>query len=937
MTGPVRRHATTAPLSFAQERLWFVHAAAPESPIYNVPLFFHWRGEVDQDALHRALLAVVEKHEVLRTTYEDRDGERVQVVGEARVTVEVVGHSPDVEARRGFDLAAGPPIRCAVWKGQPDGDAVLLTVHHIAVDGWSLPALFGDLGTAYDAEIAGRHADLGEPPVQYADFAVWDRAGLDEALLTRRAAELAAVPTGLRLGGARPVPAGFHAGDQHRFPIPAATWDAVGELARRLRVTPFVVLLAAYGEVIGRWSGRDEFLVGAVTANRTHPAVEDLVGFFVNTVPLRCTTRPPTFAQRCAELRREAFGSMTYQRVPFDQLVARTPGRGLVEVGFALQNMPAPDTTRWTAPDVLPTGTAKYDVLLIVEETADGVLGTLEHDTELYPAELGPRLAEDFVALLARAVAEPEAPLAGLALPHGPLEIPLETPLEIPSPSPMSTVERAGGALSESERRAAELFRAVLAEAGVEITDPARTDNFFTLGGHSLLAVGMLARARREHGAAVRPSEFLAEPTVARLGELLRGGNRETEAVPVDGPVPATSTQQRFWFLDRIPELRAAYLVPTVVHFPGEVGAEELRDAVDTVLARHPSLRSRFRLDHEEKRVVRTASEPPARATVTDARGWDEGKLADHVAELCWTPFDLAVEAPARAEVVLVASGVRLVLCAHHAVVDGASVRVLLEQVAAVVRGEELPAPVRSDRPAAQADSAELITALQGAPTDVRLPHDRPRASVHSILGAIRAVDAVDLREVAKESGCSAFVATAAVLAVALARRSDQRDFLFAFPWSGREHPDAVGMFVNTLVLRADLRGDPTWREVLARVRDAASVAYRAADVPFDEVVAAVHPRRDLSRPALTPVYVASGDDWRPPLDGVLLPLDPLAVKYELELTVVETAAGLRLSAAYQADLFDDDTIEDLLADVQKAAAALVTNPDGPACEEKLR
>ncbi|MFD5829159.1 condensation domain-containing protein [Lentzea sp. NPDC060358] len=931
MNGPARLHSTVAPLSFAQERLWFVNTAAPESPVYNVPLFFRWRGEVDVAALHRALLAVARKHEVLRTTYEDRDGERVQVVGEARVPVEVITHAPETEARRGFDLAAEPPVRCAVWKGLPGGDAVLLTIHHIAVDGWSLPALFGDLGTAYDAELAGRRPELGELPVQYADFAVWDRAGLDEALLTRRAAELATVPAGLRLGGARPVQDGVHTGDQHRFALPAGTWAAVGDLAGSLRATPFVVLLAAWAEVIGRWSAREEFLIGAVTANRTHPAVEDLVGFFVNTVPLRCTTRPPTFARRCAELRREAFGSLTYQRIPFDQLVARTPGRGLAEVGFALQNMPAPDTTRWTAPDVLPTGTAKYDVLLIVEETADGVVGTLEHDTQRYPRELGPRLAEDFVALLARAVAEPEAPLAGFALPHG--------PLETPRPSPVPAVVQDGGELSEPERHAAELFRAVLAEAGVEIAEPARGANFFTLGGHSLLAVGLLARARREHGAAVRPSEFLADPTVARLGELLRSATARPEpaAAPVDGPRPATSTQQRFWFLDRIPELRAAYLVPTVVHFPGETGVDELRGAVDTVLARHPSLRSRFRLDHGQKRVVRTTSGPPARATVTDARGWDEGKLADHVAELCWTPFDLAADAPVRAELVLVATGVRLVLCAHHMVVDGASVRVLLEQVAAVVRGEDLPEPVAEEPPGAQADSSDLIAALRGAPTDVRLPHDRPRASVQSILGATRGADVADLRAVAKESGCSAFAATAAVLAVALAGRSDQRDFLFAFPWSGREHPDAVGMFVNTLVLRADLRGGPTWREVLARVRDAASVAYRAADVPFDEVVAALHPRRDLSRPALTPVYVAAEDEWRPPLGGVLLPLDPLAVKYELELTVVETASGLRLSAAYQADLFDDSTIEDLLADVQKAAAALVTNPDRPACEETLR
>jgi hypothetical protein len=165
-----------APLSFAQERLWFIDAAAPGSATYNVPLFLRWREPVDPDALGGALTAVVARHEVLRSTYELRDGRPVQVVHPpAPVAVEVVegfGDRPDhvrtaalARAREPFDLAGAPPLRCTVWRNGPGGDAALLTVHHIAIDGWSLAVLFADLTAAYEAALAGAPVTFAEPPV----------------------------------------------------------------------------------------------------------------------------------------------------------------------------------------------------------------------------------------------------------------------------------------------------------------------------------------------------------------------------------------------------------------------------------------------------------------------------------------------------------------------------------------------------------------------------------------------------------------------------------------------------------------------------------------------------------------------------------------------------------------------------------------------------
>jgi hypothetical protein len=436
--------AEVAPLSFAQERLWLIDAAAPGSVTYNVPILLRWRGRVDVAALGRALGAVVRRHEVLRTTYRLRDGRPIQVVGAAEpVAVEVQDGGPDCgqdggtsgweraamdRAREPFDLAHRPPLRCFVWPGVTGGDAVLLSMHHIAVDGWSLETLFEDLALAYGAAVEGALPELPELPLQYADFAVWDRETFATAEMDRRLsdrlAELLPASSTLGLAGHRlpaPTPEGAASGAEHVLSIPTRTWSRVHGLAATLRATPFVVLLSAFEVALQRWSGRDEFLVGAVSANRPRVELEGLVGFFVNTVPVRCRLRPEwSFADLCTRVRAEAFRVLTHQRIPFDQLTARAAavrreGHGrLVDVGFALQNVPRRALgawPRWGAPRILHTGTAKFDLLLVLEEREGGPTCTVEHDLERYPADLGRRVGESYLALLDAAVADAGQPL----------------------------------------------------------------------------------------------------------------------------------------------------------------------------------------------------------------------------------------------------------------------------------------------------------------------------------------------------------------------------------------------------------------------------------------------------------------------------------------------------------------------------------------------
>ncbi|MGH3757856.1 amino acid adenylation domain-containing protein [Actinophytocola sp.] len=507
----------------------------------------------------------------------------------------------------------------------------------------------------------------------------------------------------------------------------------------------------------------------------------------------------------------------------------------------------------------------------------------------------------------------------------------------VPLPAGERTV-----ALTPGERHAAEIMTALL---GVdEVLGP--DASFFSIGGHSLGAIEIVREAERRHGVVLTLREFLTDPTVAGLGGLLTRTLGDSAApAPCDGipaaatpgqRFPATSVQQRLWFIDRVNALRTAYLIPILIELTGPVDHARLRDATAAVLGRHPALRSRFELGPGRRRIHYRTDGPPPEVEITHG-------TAD-LAEFCWTSFDLAADAPARARVIADGDRTVLAVVTHHIVFDGWSFDVLFDQIGRAYRNESLPPAVHPVEitPTTGTGAAEVIERLRGAPTDVALPLAGPRREVQPVVASTTS-STVDkdltgrLRAVAGPLGCSTFVTSAALLAATLARTSRQRDFLIAFPWAGRDRADtthAVGMFVNTLVLRADLRDEPTWRRLLERVRDDVRACYRTADVPFDEVVAALHPGRDLSRPPLTPVYLGVFDgehtvpDLGPGTAARYLPLPGTTVKYELDLTVTDQGDELVLTATYPTELWSAATAAGLLASIVDVAADLVADPD---------
>lgn len=435
--------------------------------------------------------------------------------------------------------------------------------------------------------------------------------------------------------------------------------------------------------------------------------------------------------------------------------------------------------------------------------------------------------------------------------------------------------------------------------------------------------------------------------------------------VPKKGWYPATPTQQGIWILDRIERLRPTYLIPSVIEFTGPVDHGVLVDAVRQALARHPALRSRFRLETSRRRVEYRTDGEPAEVGFTDAvaDGWTDDELARLVEALCYTPFELDEEAPARAEVVDLGGGrTLLVLTVHHIVFDATSRRVLLDEIGvryrAGLRGEQVVLPQGthpSDVPLPVADDeriAEVVERLRGAPTSIALPYDREPDDDLSMIGALAhtAVDeevSAKVMAAAAQEGCTAFMVGVALLAGTLARRGDQRDFLFSVVWPGRDDPasaDVVGMFMSTLVLRVRLDETTTWRELLRAARRGCMDAFVDSDVPLDALAAALDEDREVGRLPLTPVLVNMTDvpgviDLADAVVGRYRPLEPQYSKWDLALFVhldeEADSPRLELSLDHPAVLFEDSTTTELLAELRAGAADLARSPEEAVLEPK--
>ncbi|HKH45555.1 MAG TPA: amino acid adenylation domain-containing protein, partial [Thermoanaerobaculia bacterium] len=431
------------PLSFAQQRLWFLDQLAPGNPAYNIHAALRLSGRLDREALAASLGAIVARHEVLRTTFGAERDEPVQRIAPSSQpfgeplplpVVDLTG-TPDPEeavqslalqaARQPFDLSRGPLLRATLLRLSPREHVLLFALHHIAGDGWSISVLVREVAALYAGE------PLAPLPVQYADFAVWQRAWMQGAALEAELSwwreRLAGAPPALELPADHPRPAALSGrGASRRSLLTPALEEALGALGRRQGATLFMTLLAGFATVVARITGRDDLVIGTHVANRNRAETEGLIGFFVNELALRLDAADdPPFVELLARARETALGAYAHQDLPFERLVEELrPVRDLsrqpvFQISFALQNLPdaelrLPGLTLRQVP--VDAGAAQLDLDLEATETPEGILLESRFSTDLFEPTTVDRLLGWLSTLLAAAVKRPGERISSLRL-----------------------------------------------------------------------------------------------------------------------------------------------------------------------------------------------------------------------------------------------------------------------------------------------------------------------------------------------------------------------------------------------------------------------------------------------------------------------------------------------------------------------------------------
>ncbi|MDB5099423.1 MAG: Malonyl CoA-acyl carrier protein transacylase, partial [Cyanobacteria bacterium RYN_339] len=965
-------------LSFAQERMWFMEQWQPGSPLYVMPTVLRVEGPLDAARLEAGLGALVERHAVLRTRFVAIAGGQVEQAVEAaapfgltRVEAGSQAEARDLAlaaAQAPFDLARAPLLRATLIRYAPTAHLLVLSIHHIACDGWSLGVITRELRQLYASQ------RLDPLPVQYTDYAAWQRDWLQGETLQRQVdhwrGALAGAPALLPLPTDRPRPAteSFRGAELY-VALDATLTAKLQRLAREAGVTPFMVLLAAFQALLHRHTRATDLCVGIPVANRRMKALEPLVGFFVNTLVVRAQLEgTPSFGALLQQTKERCLAAYAHQDVPFEKLVeALKPRRDvshhpLFQVMFILQ-----EGANWrldgleVVPEAFHTGASKFDLTLELIPRDGGLAARFEYNRDLFDEATVARLGAHYERVLREVAAAPDVPLASL-LAGEVFGQAAAAPVLPTAPGPQAP-----------QTADEELLCALFAEVLVDLEIPSVDvhESFFDLGGHSLLATRLAARIRETFHVELPLRKLFEAPSVAGLAAIVRDLQGAVLVAPVaragrSEPLPLSFAQERLWFMEQMLPGSGLYVHAAAFDLVGALDADALERAFQAVIARHETLRTRFLvLEGGEARQVVDA-EAPFTLELLD------GRLAADAQALAFAgahaPFDLAVAPLLRARVVALAVDRHvLVLTVHHLVVDGWSLGLLLEELAghyaAYVRGvAPALAPPKlqyGDYVAWQRDAlADDAFApqlrywrdrLAHAPTLLPLPTDRPRPAFETFRGAkldlaLGLPLTQRLEALAKQEGVTSFMLLLAAFQVLLYRYSHQTDVCVGVPYANRRLADmegVLGLFVNTLVLRGDLEGAPRFRDFLQQIKERCLDADDYQDLPFEKLVEALNPERSPSHHPLFQVMFAlqgaSSPGWAAGgLTATTLELGSETAKFDLGLDLTPGDDGLVGRLDYNRDLFDHATIVRLAGHFSTLLEAIAAAPDTSVAELPL-
>ncbi|WIN00200.1 condensation domain-containing protein [Actinoplanes oblitus] len=997
------------PLSYAQRRLWFLGRLQGPSPTYNAPIVLDIAGVPDQQALSAALADVALRHEVLRTVYPVVDGAPVQRVLPGAGPGPVVRACPPAEVDAlvaafcagTFDLAVEPPLRATLFVAGPERSVLVLLLHHIATDGASIGPMLRDLSTAYRARLAGGAPDWEPLPVQYADYTLWQQdvlGGEDDPgsvvaeQLTWWRENLAGLPPVLPLPLDRPRAAATGRGATVTARLDRDTHVRLMDLSRSRRASLFMTMQAALAATLCRAGSGTDVAIGAPVAGRPDEALRDLVGFFVNTVVLRTdVSGDPSFDALLDRVRDADLAAYAHEEVPFDLVVERlnpdrSPGyhpffQVMLTVGTHTPDEVTPlgELTATSRP--VDLGVAKFDLTVYCAETRDsgggpaGVQVEFQYATDLFDESTVRLLLDTYLRMLRAVVAAPGTPVGALdVLSDDDRDALAARTARAGLPAAADRDEPADGPADLREEILCGLFASVL-----RVDRIGRDDGFFRRGGHSLLAVTLINRVRAVLGVEIGLRDFFLEPTVAglarRIATMSGSGTRAPLLrAPRPDPMPLSYAQRRLWFLEQWGGAGRMYNIPLVLRLRRPLDPAVLGAAARDVTDRHEVLRTVYRsAGGDPYQEVLDRADPVV--TVLDLAPRDLTAAIDTATGYV---FDLRTEIPFRVWLLRPAGeDPVLVLLLHHIAGDGWSTGPLLRDLSQAYEARTAGhAPQWTPLPVQYADYTlwqqtlltdqngplpELVdywrTTLAGAPEVLELPTDRPRPAEAGHRGAVVpfTLDAglhTAVARLARDCDATVFMVLQAALAVLLTRYGAGTDIPIGTVVAGRGDEaldDLVGFFVNTLVLRTDVAGDPTFSELLARVRDTDLSAFDHQDLPFERLVEELNPVRSTAHHPLVQVTLvlqntetARGDTGPGPIAGDAVPFETGTAKFDLTLAVREeladgAPAGLRCALEYATDLFDAATAESLADRFGRVLRAVVADPGARIGDADLR
>lgn len=921
------------PTSLGQERFWGLDRLNPGNPTWSVPVRFRLQGALDPGLLARAFNLIIQRHEILRTTFTVVDGRPAQVIKpslEIEVPVVDLRQIPKPErdaevdklsfkeARWRFDLAVGPLFRVTLLRVEDNEHVMLVTPHHSIIDYLSIGLISNELGLIYEASTRGVEPVLPELSIQYGDYAVWQREQAQTPAVQKELAywkeQLRDLPLlDLPTDHPRQASPTFEATITSLL-LPVALTDAVREIGNRESATFFNTLLAALGVLMYQYTGQTDFAAGTQVSGRTSVELEPVIGPFINTVVLRVDVAgDPTFPQLLGRAQEVGLQSIANQNVRFEQVLrelradAYPSHHTLFRLNFICQRDPVkPQEFAGIKLTVIPSKSqgALYDLNVFLVLRNEGWRLACEYNTDLYDAATITRLLGDFKGLLEDIVRDPNRPVSEFIISEGASQ---SRQKRLGSAAPTKSVENAP---------------------------------------HSARSLGAAAAAAPAMAAA-NAEERKSESEVAHSDSY---------------ELPASVAQQRFFTLEEIVPGGPALHMRACVRLSGKINIASLEESLALLVERHEILRTTFQKSGEELRQIIHPAHPidlPVTSLDSVPEANREEKLWESIrAEAC-APIDIETGPLMRAHLFRLAPEEHvLMITAHHIIVDGWSQSVIQQDLweiyKAVSKGEPPSLPPLAiqygdyahwqeewlESEAAAEQIAFWKKQLQPPLPVLQFPTDRPPTNRPASHGAMETLLlpghlTQSLKDLGRAEGVTPFTILLTGYAALLCRYAGQEEIIIGSPVANRrqETEPLIGPFAGPITLRLNLAGDPTLKELLNRVRDVTLDALNNADVPLEVLMDKLAVRSVHGRNPLSQCYFFYQVAFLRPRELDQLTVSPLpdigmGTHFELQMGLLERREGVRAQLEYNPDLYDAATIRQVLGEYQKVLELIRDVPE---------